>query len=319
MGAWLSMMALGPQLPTNEMRPPPPTWDYLRDGDMPDLTGKITIVTGGNSGIGKETARALLLKNAKVYIAARSEERALAAIADLRVSVGGHGTVEFLHLDLGDLHSVKRAAEEFLSKEKRLDILFNNAGVMCNPVEQITIQKYDMQWGTNVLGPFYFTKLLLPALFESDDARVVNTSSSASIIGKIDFDSFVDGKARRKHITRFLYAQSKLGNIIVTKELARRYADKGLRSYSMNPGNIATDLQRHLMPMFMVKIFGTLLYDVHHGAITQLYAGTAPAAKAQSGEYFVPWARVKQPNPLALDDQLRERVWNWLEDQVKDL
>jgi len=122
--------------------------------DIPDLSGKVIIVTGANTGIGKETAKALLSHNAKVYIAARSKEKAEQAIADLKDQTGKEAI--FLKLDLSDLNSVKAAAEEFQSQEKALHVLFNNAGVMMPPMDQLTTQGYDLQIGTNTLGPFYF-------------------------------------------------------------------------------------------------------------------------------------------------------------------
>ncbi|KZW03701.1 NAD(P)-binding protein [Exidia glandulosa HHB12029] len=298
--------------------PPKPKWDAERD--MPDLTGYVTIVTGFNVGIGKETAKALLRKNAKVYGAARSKAKAEAAIADLRASSGGKGEIVYLELDLADLASVKRAAEEFLSHESNLDILFNNAGVMVPPIDQLTTQGYDLQFGTNVLGHFYFTKLLLPALLASTHgARTLHTSSSASQWGTIDFKTFKDGPERRKKSRPWLYGQSKLGNVFVAKEFGKRYADRGLVSTSMNPGNINTELQRHMgNPSFMEKLNEWFLYSPALGAVTQLYAGTAPEAKDLNGAYLIPFARVGKPNPMALDAALAQKVWDWLEEQVSE-
>jgi len=153
--------------------------------DIPDLSGQIIIVTGGNTGIGKETVKELLNHDAKVYLAARNQEKAFAAIKELSEVTGKEAI--FLKLDLSDLKGIKAAAEEFLSKETQLHVLFNNAGVMVPPVEQLTADGYDLQFGTNVLGHFYFTKLLLPTLIataktSSDGkARVVNTSSLGHI------------------------------------------------------------------------------------------------------------------------------------------
>ncbi|KAF5315260.1 hypothetical protein D9619_006955 [Psilocybe cf. subviscida] len=180
----------------------PPKSKFTPD-DIPDLSGKVIIVTGANTGIGKETAKALLAHNAKVYIAARSAEKAAQAIADLKTETNREAI--FLKLDLGDLKSVKEAAQEFNSKEQELHVLFNNAGVMTPPIDNLTAQGYDLQFGTNVLGHFYFTKLLIPALLagakstQDGKARVVNTSSSASeFIKTINFNTLKDGAARKK-------------------------------------------------------------------------------------------------------------------------
>ena len=168
--------------------------------------------------------------HAKVYIAARSKERALKAIETLREETGNEAF--FLELDLADLASVKRAAHEFLVKESQLHILFNNAcvpsylslvycadapkrGVMWPSVDQITKDGYDLQWGTNVVGHYYFTELLLPALLagvkSSPDAhaRIITTSSSSAYLSTLDWDTFQDGVARRKMSTESLYNQSK--------------------------------------------------------------------------------------------------------------
>ncbi|KAF7365124.1 NAD(P)-binding protein [Mycena venus] len=216
--------------------------------DIPDLTGQVIIVTGGNSGVGKETAKALLQHNAKVYIAARSEEKAKDAIKDLKSQTGKEA--ELLLVDLADLHSIKRAASEFTQKENRLHVLFNNGGVMIPPIDQLTAQNFDLQFGTNVLGHFYLTKLLLPTLLATataeKPARVINTSSLASLVGTIDFNTVKDSPARKKAGASKLYGQSKLGNVLFSNELQRRYADQNIVSVSLNPGNLKTELQRHV-------------------------------------------------------------------------
>ncbi|OAX40438.1 NAD(P)-binding protein [Rhizopogon vinicolor AM-OR11-026] len=300
----------------------PPKSQFSVD-DIPDLTGKVTIVTGGNTGIGKETAKALLVHNAKVYVAARSQEKVEAAIRDLKNSTGKEAI--FLKLDLGDLKSVKAAAEEYLSKETKLDILFNNAGVMAPPIDLLTTDGYDLQFGTNVLGHFYFTKLLLPALIATaksapdGKARVITTSSSAHVLtSSLNFDTFKDSPARRKLSPFDLYGQSKHGNVVQAFELARRYASEGIVSIPLNPGNIKTDLARH-MPSLQRSILNQFLYDVEHGALTQLYAGTVPEAVEFNGKYLVPWARVGPTRKDAEDPKIGEALWNWLEEQVKDI
>ncbi|KAJ6620241.1 hypothetical protein B0H10DRAFT_2175766 [Mycena sp. CBHHK59/15] len=153
---------------------------FQPERDMPDLSGKITLVTGGNTGIGYQTVKQLLLKNAKVYLAARSEEKAAAAIQKLEEET--KKTALFIQLDLADLPSVRKAAETFLAQEQKLDILFNNGGVMVSPPEMLTAQNFDLQFGTNVIGHYFLTDLLLPALKASYEeskipARVINTSS----------------------------------------------------------------------------------------------------------------------------------------------
>ncbi|KAF8799007.1 NAD(P)-binding protein [Phlegmacium glaucopus] len=291
--------------------------------DIPDLSGKVIIVTGANTGIGKETAKALLAHNAKVYIAVRSEEKAKSAIDELKEQTGKEAI--FLKLDLANLHSIKTAAEDFMSKEKELHVLFNNAGVMVPPVEQVTVQGYDLQFGTNVLGHFYFTKLLLPTLLAAaktspdGKARIVNTSSLGHIFSSgLDFNTFKDGPARKKKGIQTLYAQSKLGNVHVSNEFAKRYGEQGIVSTSLNPGNIKSDLQRHISP-FEYLMVAFLLQPLPYGALTQLWVGTSPEGAELNGKYLIPWARVGKATSVANDPKLSGELWTWLEEQVKDV
>ncbi|KAF8662085.1 hypothetical protein AX16_001195 [Volvariella volvacea WC 439] len=297
----------------------PPASKFTID-DIPDLTGKVVIVTGGNSGIGKETAKALLMRNAKVYLAARSEQNAMQAISELLQETGKEAV--FLKLDLSSLTSIKDAAEEFQRKEKALHVLFNNAGVFL-PVEEVTADGYDFQFGINVLGHHYFTKLLLPTLLStaknSSDkkVRVVTTSSLTHEGGKLDFNAFKDGPARKKTSLRALYDQSK-GNVVQALELARRYGDEGIVSISLNLGNIRTDVQRNLSPAFRAVLNLLILYPAAMGALTQLYAGTSHEAANFNGKYLIPWAQVGSAIPETQVPETGRQLWIWLEEQVKN-
>ncbi|KAI0263036.1 NAD-binding protein [Gloeopeniophorella convolvens] len=306
--------------------PPKPTWTSK---DVPDQTGKIAIVTGGNGGIGRETARVLLTKGAKVYLATRSKEKTEKAIEELRKETGNNN-VFFLKIDLADLPSIKTAAEEYSSKESELHMLYNNGGVMYTPMEQVTSQGYDAQFGTNVLGHFYLTKLLLPVLIAAAQkspagtVRVVTVASvghnfappEGIVWGSLKGDESL--ATRKKLGTNKLYGQSKLGNILFSNELARRYGDQGIVSLSLHPGSINTDLSRHAG--FLVRRIGQLVtYDVSYGALTSLYAGTAPAAGELNGKFLTAWARVTLPNKKALNPELEGKLWEWCEEQVKDI
>ncbi|KAI9434784.1 NAD(P)-binding protein [Lactarius indigo] len=298
--------------------PPKPTWGV---DDIPDLTGKVILVTGGNAGVGRETVKHLLAHNAKVYLAARSAQKANKAIAELKNETGKQAI--FLQLDLSDIPAIRKSAQEFLSKESQLHVLVNNAGVMMSPMEQVTVQKYDMQFGTNVIGHWLFTQLLLPALFAATDAspshekaRIVTVSSSANYLTTgLDFSAMVDSLERKQYSGVELYNKSKFGNIVVARELARRYGDK-IVSTSLNPGNIRTDILRH-QPGWRNAIFYWLMYPVSYGALTQLYCATAPSAADANGKFFVPWARLGEPNKATLEPQVGERLWSWLENETK--
>ncbi|KAI0809191.1 NAD-P-binding protein [Irpex lacteus] len=303
----------------NQSFPSKPKWGV---NDIPDLTGKVVIVTGGNTGIGKETVKALLTKNAKVYIATRSKEKSLSAIEELRKETGNEAL--FLPLDLADLKSVKASAEEFLKKEKKLHILFNNAGVMEPPVEQLTAQGFDLTFGVNAIGHWYFTELLLPALLAvakedpTQKARVITTSSYAAYMETIHWDAIEDTPQRRKLAPNVLYWISKTANVIISNEVAKRYGDQGIVAISVNPGNIATELYRTFSGIkeFIVHL---ILYPAPYGALTQLYAGTDPHATAFNGGFLVPWARVGPLPEATKDPAVGKKLWDWLEDHTKDI
>ncbi|GJJ12869.1 hypothetical protein Clacol_007115 [Clathrus columnatus] len=205
--------------------PPKAKWSV---NDIPDLSSKITIVTGGSSGLGYETAKALLSHNATVYLACRDSKKTTSVIEKLKQETGK--TAIFLELDLASLGSVKNAAEIF------------KTGVMCPPMEQLTKEGYDLQFGTNVLGHFYFTSLLLPELkagaqTSSPDrvSRVIHTSSQIHVLAKLNYETFIDSQARRKLGLNGLYGQSKFGNIVFSNELARRHGKDGITSIAVHP------------------------------------------------------------------------------------
>lgn len=195
-------------------------------------------MTGSSSGVGKELVQILYSHNAKVYLAARSQDKANAAISSIKATFpDSKGELIFLRLDLDDLSKIKASAEEFLSKEDQLDVLWNNAGVMVSPQGSTTKQGYEQQLGTNCVAPFLFTKLLTPILVKTAKAkppgsvRVVWTSSSAaegfSPAGGMDIDNLdyrLDQGAWHK------YGVSKVGNLYHAKEYARRYGGDGVIS-----------------------------------------------------------------------------------------
>lgn len=319
-----------------EVFPGRPQWST---DQIPDLSGQVMIVTGGNTGIGKETCKALLNKGAKVYLAARNKDKAKTAIEWLRNETDGKLAI-FLQLDLSDLDSIRRAAAEFREKEQELHVLFNNAGVMGAPLDMKTSSGYDLQFGTNALGHYLFTMLLLPVLIHTAQtsevanghARVINTASGGhwfAPTGGINYTSIEPNsaaadEARKKMGSFQLYTQSKWGNIAFSNELHRRYRDKGIVSISLHPGAIESEIQRHFttsLPMF-TRIAEYLLdltfrWPTPCGALTQLYAGTTAEGLEHSGGYLIPWGRICQTRPDTLDVQARERLWTWFEEQVK--
>ncbi|THH31611.1 hypothetical protein EUX98_g2596 [Antrodiella citrinella] len=306
-------------LPTFWTQTYPPKPKFSVD-QIPDLTNRVCIVTGGSSGIGYETAKALLDHNAKVYIAARNTTQIQTAIDSLKEATGKEAIS--LELDLSSLASVRRAAKEFLSKEKELHVLFNNAGVMAPPVELTTADGYDLQFGTNVVGPFYFTELLMPALFAGKEtssdshARIITTSSFGAFLSGLHWDTFVDGPPRVKLGTKRLYLQSKNANVVIARQIAQRYGDKGILSMSCNPGNLKSNLQRHVsgFELWVLKTF--LLYPTSYGALTQLWGGVMPEAIQHNGQFLIPWARAARGPDDTYDPETGARLWTWLEEEV---
>jgi retinol dehydrogenase-12 len=216
--------------------------DHMRNPQIPqrsaDQLPQVFIVTGSSSGVGKELAQILFSHNAKVYMAVRSAEKASQAIDSIKSACpGSQGAIEFLHLDLDDLTTIKKSADEFLKKEEKLDVLWNNAGVMLTPQGSKTKQGYELQLGTNNVAPFLFTKLLTPVLQKTAKSappgtvRVIWTSSSMAEanaptngvdMGNLDYK--VDKSAWQK------YGVSKAGNILHAKEFAKLYKDDGIIS-----------------------------------------------------------------------------------------
>ncbi|KAJ7663542.1 hypothetical protein B0H17DRAFT_1092716 [Mycena rosella] len=271
----------------------PPSSTFEPERDMPDLSGKITLVTGGNAGIGYNTVKQLLLKNAKVYLAARSADKAAEAIRKLNTETGK--TAIFLKLDLADLPSVRRAAMEFLARESRLDILFNNG----HPFSL----KLASEFGTNVIGHYFLTKLLLPALTASYEAsrlpaRIINTSSAGHKSGPAR-DAWLKPLSPTVATWR-LYGQSKLGNIIISNHFARR-----TRTYSRMPGWLQLLMDWVLPPPAI-------------GAYTQLWAGTTARPAQITGQYLIPYARIGKASPIAANSSLERETIAYLEEQVRE-
>ncbi|KAJ7779263.1 NAD(P)-binding protein [Mycena metata] len=295
-----------------------PKWNT---DDVPDLSGKVIIVTGGNAGIGRLTVKVLLEHNAKVYMASRNVEKAEAAIEELYASTGERAI--FLHLDLADLVSVRRATAEFLSKEKELHVLCNNGGIMVPPVAEATPSGFDLTFATNTLGHFYLTKLLLPTLISTahtaGSVRIVTLTSMVHYVATVDYATFKDGPARRKRHPFDLYAQSKWANGVLAMELARRYGDQGIVSMSVNPGNLKTHISDNSKGMLTLLVKIILIHPPAWGAVTQLWAAASPEAAHLNGKYIAPWGKVARHRRDVDDPEKGKELWDWLEEQVSAL
>ncbi|KAI1170809.1 short-chain dehydrogenase [Nemania sp. FL0916] len=292
----VSIATMGAQW--SQFFPPPP---QFTSASIPSLSGKVFLITGGASGIGYELAKILYQKSACVYIAGRSEERALKAISEIRStspSATG-GRLEFLHLRLDDLQSIKASVDTFKAKESKLHVLWNNAGVSRPPVGSVSKQGIELQLATNCLGPFLLTQLLLPLLQETasglnpGSVRVVWTSSQVIELSAPKETLIMSEVRSPPADATKCYLNSKTGNFLLASELARRCGEShnGIISVATNPGAASTDLFRHTPSVRYLA--WPLLHKPEMAALTQLYAGLSSDITAQTnGCYVIPWGRI---------------------------
>jgi retinol dehydrogenase 12 len=253
---------------------------------------QVVIVTGSNTGVGKETAQILYAKNAKVYLMARSFEKTQTAINDIKTAVPqSHGELIFLPLDLADLQQVKTSAEAFLRREKTLHILFNNAGVAYPEKGSTSKQGYELQLGVNCLGAFTLTKLLTPTLVSTakvspaNTVRVVWVASSAAFLGSPN--ELLEKLPRLVEMGPLdKYGSTKLGNYLHATEYAARYAADGVISIPLNPGNLDSDLWRTQGPVTSCLLRKTVLNPPVYGAYTSLFAGVSPEVTLERSGQF---------------------------------
>ncbi|MEV0825471.1 oxidoreductase [Nonomuraea rubra] len=264
---------------------------------MPDLTGRAAVVTGANSGIGLPTALELARHGARVIAAARDPDKGAEAVRRILREVPG-ARVEPGLLDLADLASVRR----FAAGVTEVDLLVNNAGIAMIS-RQRTADGFEMQLGTNHLGHFALTGLLLPLLAARPGARVVTVTSDAHTAGRIDFD---DLGLERGYGRMAAYARSKLANLLFALELQRRADRAGvdLTSTAVHPGSTATNIVKLGPLQPLVRL---LLKPPAAGAVPSLYAATAPGVRG--GEYFGPRARPLRPSKAARSQELAARLW----------
>nr|BAO66515.1 retinol dehydrogenase [Streptomyces sp. MJ635-86F5] len=268
----------------------------------PDLTGATALVTGANSGIGLPTARELARCGARVLLACRDERKAAAAEERIRRHVPT-ARVESVRLDLADLASVRALADSLAARLDGLDILVNNAGVGMIP-RKATADGFEMQFGTNHLGHFALTGLLLPLLLARPGARVVTVASDNHAEADLDF---ADLNAERSYSRTGQYARSKLANLLFARELQRRARAAGmpLLSLAVDPGLTATDIG--VLPRPVTLLMRLFLKSADEGAQPSLHAATS--TEVQGGEYYGPGPERVTPSGNALDDAAAERLW----------
>ncbi|MDT8401463.1 MAG: oxidoreductase [Bacteroidales bacterium] len=257
--------------------------------NMPDLTGKIILVTGGNSGLGFESVKAFAAKGAEVILASRSMSRGEEARAKI-IEAFPDSNINVMRLDMVDLDCIKTFSDEFKKKYNRLDVLMNNAGIMTTPYFR-TKDGFEGQMGTNHLGHFVLTAHLMDLLKTTKGARVVNVSSNAHKAGRMDFDNllFEDG---RGYSPMKAYGRSKLSNLLFTYELQRWFDKNGIEAIAVaaHPGFSETNLVRYIDNKVAYKIFSPLAslmaQSAAMGALPQIRAAVDP--DVSGGEYYGP-------------------------------
>ncbi|HUY21185.1 MAG TPA: SDR family oxidoreductase [Acidimicrobiales bacterium] len=277
--------------------------------DVPDMTGKTVVVTGGNSGIGLETAVALARAGATTLITARDPARGAAAVADIRARAG-NDAVDVVLFDLGSIASIRQGAADILGRCRRIDVLVNNAGLVLSDRRE-TEDGFEATFGVNHLGPFVLTRLLLDRITESAPARIVNVASTAHKGARhgLDFD---DLQTTRGYGGMRVYSKSKLANIYFTTELARRLEGTGVTVNCLHPGTVSTGYGRDGdasgFLAFGVKVIRPFILSPEQGARTSVYLASSPEVAGVSGGYFVK-CKAHTPSAAARDDQAARRLW----------
>lgn len=301
------------------------TTDEVLDGI--DLSGKTVLITGGSSGLGAETARAMAARGADVIITARTAAKGQPVVEQVKASTGKTISVE--ELELGSTQSIRAFAERINAGDRKIDLLINNAGVMACP-EQTTEDGFEHQFGTNHLGHFLMTGLIAPSL--ADGGRVVVLSSGAHQMSGVMFDD-IDMKKAGYHRWK-AYGQSKSANALHALELNKRLADRNIEVFAVHPGVIDTGLGKHLQLrdylMFIpMMVFGGLRRkSIPAGAATQCYAATAPEIAGRGGSYLAD-CKIADVSPEKKSDMTvawphiadpaaAERLWAISEDMLNE-
>ncbi|KAG0248531.1 hypothetical protein BG011_010173 [Mortierella polycephala] len=316
---------------------------------IPDLTGKVAIVTGANTGIGYSVALGLAAHGAHVFMACRSQEKYNEAVKRMREDVtkqklGRKGTgtpdlkLDFLELDLNDLTKVHAAADKFLQMDLPLHILVNNAGISITPWK-LSADGVEQQFAVNYLGPFAFTMALIDRLKSNQPSRIVNVSSlgyEASVPGGINLDRINDPSEGDPSL---LYGRSKFAMMLFTKNLARRLSQENASVYvnAIHPGIVDTDMCWHTLDEYGLiatytwrLISKVIAYSPKQAALTPLYCATSPEIEGKgvgegveqgggiTGRFFIPIANELKVTPLVENQELQEKVWAYSEQLVKD-
>jgi len=272
------------------------------------MQGKICLVTGANSGIGKATALGLAQMGATVVMVCRDRTKGEAAQRVVKAK-SGNDSVDLLLADLSSQQSIRQLAQDFKQRYTQLHVLINNAGVY-NFTRRETVDELEMTFAVNVLAPFLLTNLLLDVIKASAPSRIINVSSDSHEAGYINLDDLQSKKSYRAMRT---YGQSKLALILITYELARQLQGTGVTVNCLHPGFVATNIaQGNLPPIartlakFILSFFGV---SPEEGAKTSIYLASSPDVEGVTGKYFVK-SVPKQSTPISYDESLQQRLWD---------
>ena len=274
---------------------------------MSEVEGKICIVTGSNSGIGKETALGLASKKAKVVMAVRNAEKGSKAKEEL-VQKSGNSSVELILCDLSSMESIRRFAEEFIAKHDRLDVLINNAGAVFYK-RQVTVDGFEQTLAVDYLGPVLLTSKLLPLLRKSAPSRIINISSGLYKSGKIDFD---DLQSLKKYNGMKVYSNAKLMLLMFTYELAKRLQGTRITANAVLPGFVATNLGKNSgsrRQALMFKMVRPFQISAKKAAETPIYLTSSKEVEEVNGKCF---SRLKEITTCqtSYDEEMQKRLWN---------
>ena len=259
-----------------------------------DLSSKIIVITGASAGIGKYTTQELAKMGGTVIMACRDLQKAEQAHASILEKTPNSKSlkIDIMHLDLCDLNSIREFVKAFKAKYNRLDILINNAGVMALPKRKTTKDGFEMQIGTNHLGHFLLTNLLLDVIKSSQPSRIINLASLAHFYGYLNLDDINSERFYNDHLT---YGGSKFANVLFTKELAKRLEGTQVKTCCLHPGVVRTDLMRYMLETSLFfRIFLTISYpfywfftkSVKQGSQTSLHCALIPHEKLENGKYY---------------------------------
>ncbi|EUC31646.1 hypothetical protein COCCADRAFT_27658 [Bipolaris zeicola 26-R-13] len=294
------------------------------DEQIPDLLGKVVLITGGNNGLGKETVTQLAKHNpARIYLGARNQEKAQAAIADIKKEIP-EANIIFLEIDLSSFSSIARAVRVFLSEGDRLDILVNNAGIFACP-PGLTEDGYEIQFGTNYMGPVLLTRLLLPCLEKTaavsgNDVRVVFVSSALHTLAPKEGLVLSEVKTTLEKInTMARYGQSKLAEMYFARSLAK--INPVITTIAVHPGVVRTGIMdgpmsNPIMKWFLRLVGNATSVDIPTGTLNQLWACTVPRETITNGGMYYPVGKEFKGRKDARDEDLTKELWSWTESEL---